>query len=483
MGTCARAGAEFGLSLTWALLFASMLAFTLQEGTARLTIVSGKSLGQCLRVKYKNGAKIYNTAVICWFVAIAVFLGNTLYECNNWAGGIDAVLALPGANDLEGGAMVGLRVGACLAYASIVLSLLYWDKTDKLGVLLGIVMMSMVTLFLIVVIQMGIQGKVDGPGFAWGLLPNLPPRGEGTDPADIIISLVGTTSIGFNLFLGGAMAEGKQIRGAQRGIAFSTGSALAVSVLILIVGAGANSQVDGAGGFKILQLVPVIREQLGEVGVVIFALGFFAAALSSMLTVPLGAALTADSVFSEMPEKKMEPVGTDNPNFSDEQGVVNKEKVVEMEMAVEQEEGKRLPRWIYLGIMFVMVAISTVVIAANADRSLVILIAQVFNGCLLPFFAICLLLCLNDPQFMASSPQKGWANIFLVISVSLTLFLTSNVILQKVFGHLLDDPFLKMGIAAGVAISAMSILCITTSLGKELLSPLWKRRPRAASSD
>lgn len=181
---------------------------------------------------------------------------------------------------------------------------------------------------------------------------------------------MGTTSIGFNLFLGGAMAEGKQISGAQRGIAFSTGSALAVSVLILIVGAGANSQVTG-GGFKILQLVPVIKEQLGEVGVVIFALGFIAAALSSMLTVPLGAALTADSVFSEMPEKGMEPVGTDNPNFSDEQGVVqqgNKEKaaVVEMEMAVDQE-GKRLPRWIYLGIMFVMVVISTVVIAANGE--------------------------------------------------------------------------------------------------------------------
>merc|ERR1719234_385799 len=166
-----------------------------------------------------------------------------------------------------------------------------------------------------------------------------------------------------------------------------------------------------------------------------------------------------------------------------QQGKGNKEKVVEMEMAVVDQEGKRLPRWIYLGIMFVMVAISTVVIAANADRSLVILIAQVFNGCLLPFFAICLLLCLNDPQFMSSSPQKGRANIFLVISVSLTLFLTSNVILQKVFGHLLDDPFLKMGIAAGVAISAMSILCVTTSLGKELLSPLWKRRPRASSSD
>ena len=67
------------------------------------------------------------------------------------------------------------------------------------------------------------------------------------------------------------MAEGKEIKGAQRGIAFSTGSALAVSVLILIVGAGANSQITG-GGFKILQLVPVIKEQLGEVAVVVVVL-------------------------------------------------------------------------------------------------------------------------------------------------------------------------------------------------------------------
>ena len=53
---------------------------------------------------------------------------------------------------------------------------------------------------------------------------------------------MGTTSIGFNLFLGGAMAEGKKLRNAQRGIAFSTMSAFVVSVLILIVGAGYHNE-------------------------------------------------------------------------------------------------------------------------------------------------------------------------------------------------------------------------------------------------
>ena len=150
--TCARAGAEYGLNLIWALVFASVLAFTLQEGTARLTIVSGMSLGQCLRVKYKNTAKLYDSALICWMVGVSVFFGNTLYECNNWAGGIDAILAIPGTENT-----VTLRVACCIGYAVVVLALLYWDKTDMLGVFLGTMMMGMVALFLVVVVFMGLD--------------------------------------------------------------------------------------------------------------------------------------------------------------------------------------------------------------------------------------------------------------------------------------------------------------------------------------
>ena len=100
--TCARAGAEFELGLSWSLVFASILAYILQvtwkkcsnvkkhletysngacqnicflqEGTARLTIVSGRSLGQCLREKYKSAWGFMNTAWICWIVAACVWL-------------------------------------------------------------------------------------------------------------------------------------------------------------------------------------------------------------------------------------------------------------------------------------------------------------------------------------------------------------------------------------------------------------------------
>ena len=84
-----------------------------------------------------------------------------------------------------------------------------------------------------------------------GLVPNLPAKKFETsaEPTDIILSLVGTTSLGFNLFLGGSMAVGKELEPTQRGIAFSTISALEVSVLILIVGAGTAEETTG--GFSI----------------------------------------------------------------------------------------------------------------------------------------------------------------------------------------------------------------------------------------
>ena len=59
---------------------------------------------------------------------------------------------------------------------------------------------------------------------------------------------------------------------------------------------------------------------------------------------------------------------------------------------------------------------------------------QVFNGCLLPLFSICLLICINDNQFMEESPQKGWSNCILIVCVIITLFLTASTIIQNAFG-------------------------------------------------
>ena len=138
------------------------------------------------------------------------------------------------------------------------------------------------------------------------------------------------------------MAKGQTLPSAQRGIAFSTGSALMVSLLIMMVGAGYHHQRTQYH-FSITHLGPFIRGIVGTAGVLIFSIGFVAASFSSMLTVPLGAALTLDSLFVE---EKIE--------LSEETGDANTET-----------PPRKLPRWITFGMMTAMVLISMIVIQTD----------------------------------------------------------------------------------------------------------------------
>ena len=246
------------------------------------------------------------------------------------------------------------------------------------------------------------------------------------------------------------MAKGRNLSSAQRGIAFSCCSAFLVSELILMVGAGhymQNRNTDQSlPKFTIAQLTDFVEEFTGRVGVLVFAIGFIAAALSSQLATPLGATATAESIFfmTDRDDKEEE---------NEEREKLQEVEKQETELESKEENTKQNTR--NMKIMkhttnIVMVGIATVVISTNGklegrrilnfiliykfpvDRILVILVAQVFNGCLLPIFSICLLICINDEQFMGSAPQKGWSNIFLIISVTFTIFLAGNVLVQKV---------------------------------------------------
>jgi len=488
--TCARAGAEYGLSLTWSLFLASILAYILLEASARLTIVSGLSLGQCLQVKYKNGRSLWNTAIICWVVVTSIYLGNQFYELNTFAGGLDAVLAMPGASSLTGQAAVVLRVGTCLGYAVVVLSLLWFDKTETLGIFLGFTMMGMVGLFLVVVVKMDLLTM---GGVLTGFVPNIPIKADhGAEPTDLILSLVGTTAVGFNLFLGGAMAKGRNLSSAQRGIAFSCCAAFLVSELILMVGAGHYIQRRNINQppttFTIQQLTQFVAEYTGTAGTLVFAIGFVAAALSSQLATPLGATATAESIFFRQEPMEGEDIAEqgilekEHTVLKEEQKTLVAEKkeivIIEKRETVVKIDTSNVKEKRNLKIMkqttnFVMVGIATVVISTNVDRILVILVAQVFNGCLLPIFSVCLLLCINDEQFMLSAPQKGWSNVFLVTSVTFTMFLAGNVLVEKTLSWLLATAWHRLLAAGCLAGGGIITVCTTTGLGRTLLHSLY----------
>ncbi|CAL1146579.1 unnamed protein product [Cladocopium goreaui] len=338
--TCARSGVEYGNSLAWALCFASVLAYSLQEGSARLTLVSGKTMGQCVQEKFKTSA-VGTAPRACWAFTIAVYTGCLLYQCNNFAGGVDALFAFPGMENFSQNAV---RIGGCFGYGIAVIAILYQDQADAIGTGLGVVMMAMIVLFLAAAITVGFSWAE----LAWGFLPTLPQMSAVPDaatPCEMVLSLVGTTAIGVNLFFSGSMAVGTTMADCRRGIAFSTASALIVSLLIMIVGSGSAKEADDLGKFNIGLLADAIEHYFGKVGTFAFALGFVAAALSSMLTVVLGIVSAAE-------------------------GLVLSPK------DVESGALPKIPRRAFWSIAFSTVLVAMAAIIANLPRVTVILVAQ-----------------------------------------------------------------------------------------------------------
>ena len=125
-----------------------------------------------------------------------------------------------------------------------------------------------------------------------------------------------------------------------------------------------TSDQEAGEVFRITDLACFLSQYVGQAGVVVYSVGFIAAALSSMLTTPLGAALTADSVFSEVGTG-----GAEEDDLRRNNKLASHAVSVSVSPSLETETllPRKLPHKIYLGIMFVMVIIATIVISANGQ--------------------------------------------------------------------------------------------------------------------
>ena len=68
---------------------------------------------------------------------------------------------------------------------------------------------------------------------------------------------------------------------------------------------------------------------------------------------------------------------------------------------------------------------------------------------------------------MAKSPQPGWANALLLLSVTITFFLASNVVVGKITSHL--GVTVRLSVAAAIAVVLVTLVCVLTSLGREIV--------------
>jgi Mn2+/Fe2+ NRAMP family transporter len=366
--TAAAAGAGFGLALLWTLVFSTVACLVLQEASARLTLVSGRNLGQALRHRYPAG---FTGTAILLLVLGAIVLGCASYEAGNILGGVaGAVLATGGSPKLlalASGAVAGL--------------LLWFNKPRRVAQLLSIVVAVMGVAFLFTAFQLRPElGEV----LRGALVPSLP-----TGSALLAIGLVGTTVVPYNIFLGSGIAGGQSLGDLRLGLAVAVGLGGLISMGVLVAG----TAVDGEFGFQALSLV--LAERLGPWAASLFAIGLFGAGLSSAVTAPLAAAVTARSLF---------------------QTAANEELWSERS-------------WRYRSVWLAVLLTGLGFGLSNVAPIPAIVLAQALNGVLLPIVAIFLLLEVNDRRSMDEQGVNGvFSNTVMTLVVAVTVLLgTANV--------------------------------------------------------
>ena len=89
--TAAKAGASFQIALLWALVFSTFATVILQEAAARITIASGKSLGEIIALKYQS-----SSSILSWIVFSAIAFGCAAYQAGNMLGAIEGMKIMTG---------------------------------------------------------------------------------------------------------------------------------------------------------------------------------------------------------------------------------------------------------------------------------------------------------------------------------------------------------------------------------------------------
>jgi manganese transport protein len=271
--TASKAGAEFQLALLWALTFSTLAAMVLQEAAARVTIASGKNLGEIIALRHGMGGQR-----ISLFLFSVIAFGCAAYEAGNVLG------AVAGLQLLRPMPTTWLTLGVVFPAA-----LLLWrGRYQGVARLMGIVVFLMGLAFAVAAFSTENSGIMLIKG---ALIPTLP---EGA--LLMVAGLIGTTIVPYNLFLASGIGQGQSVAEMRLGLVLAIFIGGIISMSILLVG----TRVVGAYSYAAVGIS--LAERIGPWGVYLFGLGLFAAGTTSAITAPLAAGITARSLFSHHPK-------------------------------------------------------------------------------------------------------------------------------------------------------------------------------------
>ncbi|MDH3456164.1 MAG: Nramp family divalent metal transporter [Gemmatimonadota bacterium] len=369
--TATLAGARHGVTLLWALAFATVATIVLQEMSARLGLVTDAGLGQALR---NVGGPRWLGVGLAALAAFAVVSGAAAYEAGNLTGaalGLESITGIP----LRGWIGIGTAIAG----------LLLWTGRYQLleRVLAGCVaVMGVVFLATAVLVAPNIGKLIKAV-----VTPGLPPASEFT-----ALALVGTTIVPYNLFLHAAAVRERWSSVADLGavrldlvVAIGLGGLVSGAVVVTAAAALNGADVQSASDMA-AQLQPLLGSWASHA----FALGYAAAGVSSAITAPLAAAYTV-----------LDTLGRD------------------------RNTRRPLARVVWIGC----VGIGSAAALLSVRPVPLILVAQVVNGLVLPIVALVLLVAMNDRRRLGRHVNTWRGNVLGGLVVALCGVLGTRAIL------------------------------------------------------
>jgi Mn2+/Fe2+ NRAMP family transporter len=327
----------------------------------------------------------------------AILLGCAAYEAGNILGGVaGALLAIE----------LPPRVLALLS-GLIAAALLWFQAPRTVARMLSLVVALMGVAFLVTAWRIGpsLTELLRG-----SLVPILP-SGSGL----LALGLVGTTVVPYNIFLGSGLAGGQELRDLRLGLAIAIGLGGVISMGVLVVGTAVT------GPFDFASLAEVLAQRLGARVSTWFGLGLLGAGLSSAITAPLAAAITARDLFQKDAEDK---------RWSESS-------------------------WRYRAV-WLAVLLTGLVFGLSAVQPIpAIILAQAFNGLVLPLVAVFLFLAVNDSRLMKDRTNGNWSNAVMGMVVLISLLLGVSALgraVTRVLGRMPPEPF-QILIATAVAVA------------------------------
>ena len=362
---CTIAGASFGYSLIWAIILSIFSTIVLQEMSLRIGLITKMNLAQVIRINIKS--KFLNRLLLILIIS-SILIGNAAYEAGNITGaslGISAILNSQSINYIP--VFIGL----------IAFIVLYQGDYKVLE-------RSLVFLVLIMSISFFITAIITKPDINALINGVITPKIDSNN-LTIILGLIGTTVVPYNLFLHSSLVSEKwnsvnKLKVARFESFFSILIGGLVSLSIIITAASVNNKdVNG-----VIDLAKGLEPLYGNFAIYFLGIGLFASGITSSITAPLAAAYVAKSCFGWQDSLK-----------------------------------SRKFRAIWIIILIIGVLVSMVKI----NPIEIIKFAQFSNSLLLPIIAIILLWLINNKNIISNEYSYRYQNIFgfLIVIISIIL--------------------------------------------------------------